>query len=189
MPSEPPPYFEPSNPSDTSAASRLCAACGLCCNGVLFEIVRLQPVDSAKQLASFGIKLKSRHAEPYFKQPCNAFCGTHCSIYDHRPQRCRRFDCRQLLRVAASEITEAGALETIRQARELVARIEILLNAAGDTNAKKPLLRRCRNALAHCTTTHEAPAVWHASLKELTQALEDRLNTDFRIEPVLAGSA
>lgn len=184
MPPEPPPPLQPSNASVASAASRLCAACGLCCNGVLFEIVRLQPVDSAKQLAGLGIKLKSRHAQPYFKQPCSAFCGTHCSIYDHRPQRCRLFDCRQLLRVAAGEISEADAAEAIQHVRQLVARIETLLNAAGDTNAKKPLLKRCRSVLADCDPSHEAPPAWHARLKELTQALEDHLNADFRIEPV-----
>ena len=33
--------------ADSSAASRLCTACGMCCNGVMFHTVRLQPRDLA----------------------------------------------------------------------------------------------------------------------------------------------
>src|ERR1700761_8357592 len=102
------------NPT-SSAASRLCAACGMCCNGTMFHTVLLQPSDSARALAALGLKLKRRkNGKNYLLQPCPAFRGSHCSIYAARPERCRLFECRQLRQVAAGEISEATALETIR---------------------------------------------------------------------------
>ena len=48
-------------PVEASAVgARLCAACGLCCNGVVFHTVRLQPGDSAKSVAALGLKLKRK---------------------------------------------------------------------------------------------------------------------------------
>src|SRR5678815_2091081 len=97
----------------TSAASRLCSACGLCCNGVMFHTVKLQPADSAKELAALGLKLKHKKSGSYIQQPFPQYQYAECAIYTVRPQRCRLFECRQLKRVAAGEITEAMALEKV----------------------------------------------------------------------------
>jgi hypothetical protein len=75
------------------SAERLCTACGMCCNGVLFEIVRLQPQDSIKELEKLGMQVNRRKTEPYFKQPCRMLDGCSCTIYEQRPTRCRRFEC------------------------------------------------------------------------------------------------
>ena len=85
-------------PESPSAAARLCSQCGMCCNGVMFHRVRLQPADSPKELAALGLKLKRKRGQHYLLQPCPAFQGTHCSIYASRPERCRLFECRQLQR-------------------------------------------------------------------------------------------
>ena len=47
----------------SAAAAHLCAACGLCCNGVMFHTVKLQPNDSAPALAALGLKLKRKQAD------------------------------------------------------------------------------------------------------------------------------
>src|SRR4051812_30010660 len=95
----------------TSVGARLCGACGLCCNGVMFHSVRLQPNDSARELAALGLKLKRRKQQDWLLQPCPAYQDGQCSIYAQRPQRCRLFECKQLQRVKTGEITEAMALE------------------------------------------------------------------------------
>ena len=105
----------------SSASARLCAACGMCCDGVLFHSVELQPGDSPRQLAALGLKLRSKKGVAFFLQPCSAHreVGSTCScaIYDQRPARCRLFNCRQLLGVASGETTETDALGKIRTAR------------------------------------------------------------------------
>ena len=173
------------NPTADSAAARLCSACGLCCNGVLFHTVKMQPGDSPKALAALGLKLKRKSGGQYLLQPCPAFCGTHCSIYAARPERCRVFECRQLKGVAAGEISEAAALERIREARRRVAELEDLLHKSGRTNPKRPLSKRCEKATAEPVTAASEPAA--TELRErLTHAmreLDSMLDREFRIQP------
>lgn len=126
-----------------SAASRLCTACGLCCNGVLFHIVKLQPADSVAALTSAGLQINRKKREPYFKQPCAQLQERTCGIYALRPQRCRLFECRQLQLVAVQSITEAAARACIEQALVLVAEIEAMLATAGDARVDLPLAERC----------------------------------------------
>ena len=43
-----------------NAINQLCPACGLCCNGVLFADVELQPGDNAGRLIDLGMALKKK---------------------------------------------------------------------------------------------------------------------------------
>lgn len=126
-----------------NAASRLCTACGLCCNGVLFHIVKLQPADSIGELTAAGLQINRKKRGPYFNQPCSQLHDRVCGIYEQRPQRCRLFECRQLQLVAAQAITEVEARACIDAALALVAETEALLAAAGDDRLDLPLAERC----------------------------------------------
>ncbi len=167
-----------SAPDHAAAASRLCTACGLCCNGVLFHIVRLQPSDSVKALEALGMKLSRKKREPYFNQPCRFLDGCTCQIYAARPARCRLFECRQIKGLTAEEISEVAAAEVIAQARAEVARVEALLAAHGNEEAQLPLLERCTQVLQ---TLAEADT---GDLRAAMQSLNDLLNRQFRPEPV-----
>ncbi|MDR3403947.1 MAG: YkgJ family cysteine cluster protein [Chthoniobacter sp.] len=168
-----------------SAASRLCAACGMCCNGVMFHIVRLQPGDSPKELSALGLKLKRRKGENYIYQPCPAFCGSHCSIYAARPERCRLFACRQLQEVVAGTITEAAALEKIREAQRRVAEVEALLEKAGRTNVKRALFKRYEKIMAVPVDVISDPAgvELRSELTRLMHELDTFLDEGFRPGP------
>jgi Fe-S-cluster containining protein len=135
------------------AASRLCTACGMCCNGVLFEIVRLQSQDSVKELEKLGMQINRRKTQPYFKQPCRFLNDCTCTIYEQRPTRCRRFECLQLKLLAAEEITEAEAAAKIEEARTQVQRVRDLLAGAGDASTDEALEERVRHVLGDQTDT------------------------------------
>jgi Fe-S-cluster containining protein len=179
------------SPEASSAAARLCAQCGLCCNGVMFHTVQLQPGDSARELAALGLKLKRKQGRQFILQPCPAFQNSQCSIYAARPERCGRFECQQLKRLAAGAITEAMALEKIHTAQRRVELINELLEQAGRTNFKHPLSKRCEKVLAEpidLVSNQEAVALRH----QLTQALQELnvlLNDDFRIVPGVVSAA
>ncbi|MDH4451559.1 MAG: YkgJ family cysteine cluster protein, partial [Verrucomicrobiota bacterium] len=79
-----------------AAASRLCTACGMCCDGTMFQIVKLQPGDSAAELGRLGLKIRSRGGAFHMEQPCAALKELRCTVYDKRPTRCRLFHCQQL---------------------------------------------------------------------------------------------
>ena len=164
----------------------LCHECGLCCNGVMFHTVRLQPTDSAKELAALGLKLKRKKGAHYILQPCPAWQDCQCSIYAARPERCRLFECRQLQRVATGETTEAAALEKIRDVQLQVARVHELLARAGRTNPKRPLSRRCEKILAEPLDASPDPAAvaLRADLTRAIRELNAVLDADFRLVPI-----
>jgi hypothetical protein len=169
-----------STPDFSSSASRLCAACGMCCNGVMFHIVRLQPGDSAKALGALGLKVKRKRGQCHFAQPCAAHRDSQCSIYAVRPGRCRAFECRQLQRVAAGEITEAAAREKIAEVRQLVAEVNALLLRAGGGNLKRPLTQRCETVMADPIAPETRRELAHVKEK-----LDVLLVQDFRVEPAV----
>ncbi len=177
-------------PATTSAASRLCAACGLCCNGVMFHTVRLQPSDSPRALAALGLKLKRKQQQDYILQPCPAFREAQCSIYLQRPERCRLFECQQLKRVAAGEITEAAALEKIREVQRRVRHLDDLSRRADGRLRKGPLSKRCETALAEPfdATTHPELIGQREELARALSELDAMLDDDFRLPPAQAPS-
>jgi len=160
------------SPAPTSPAARLCAAFGMFCDVTLFHSVLLQPGDSARALSALGLRIKNRK---FFLQPCPARGDAHCAIYAHRPARCRDFRCRQLLRVAAGESTEAAALEKIREARAAAAHAHSLIGQITETNPTRALAQRAANAL---TSPEKTPL--HTELESALLELESLLKKNFR---------
>ena len=130
------------NKSCTHPVDRLCTACALCCNGVLFADVRLQPGDDAVRLRELGVPLKQPNQAARFTQPCLCLNGNTCRIYADRPIRCRTFECRLLKRAQQGELTEAAALKAIRAARRRADEVRRLLEELGDKDKALPLSRR-----------------------------------------------
>lgn len=165
-----------------SAASRLCSACGLCCNGVMFYRVRLGSNDSPRELVTLGLRLMRKHTEQFSLQPCPAYQESNCSIYSQRPERCRLFTCRQLKRVASGDIDEAEALDNIREAVRRAARVNQLLEESGKTDPKKPLSKRYEKITAEPVDPSGDPKVveLRGKLTLAMQELEELLDRDFR---------
>ena len=164
-----------------SAASRLCAACGICCNGVMFYKVRLQSGDVPRELRALGLKIKHKHTEQFSLQPCPAYRESQCAIYAQRPERCGLFACRQLRRVAAGEIQEAEALEKIHEAVQRVGHLNRLLDESGKTDPKRPLGKRYEKITAVPVDPADPPAVeLRSQLTLAMQELEALIDRDFR---------
>ena len=173
-----------------SAASRLCAACGLCCDGTIFHHVRLQPGDSAKALAALGLKLKRKRKHDHILQPCPAHRDCQCAIYQDRPERCRLFECRQLQRISAGDLTEAAAAAKIREALDRVGRLLTLFRLAGESNSKGPLTIRYEKILATPLdpAAGEAAAALRARIILEMCEFEALVETEFRPAPPAAPS-
>ena len=129
--------------SQDSFGELLCLRCGMCCNGVLFKDVELQPGDDARHLAALGLPVRvTRSAKPKEKcaQPCAVLEADNCCrIYADRPVRCRQFECVQLKSVRAGEIDLNTAQRTIERARQRVDSVRTLLRRLGDGNEGLPL--------------------------------------------------
>lgn len=70
--------------------SRLCRACGACCNGAMFAYVELDPGELAPETRK---RLQVIEEKNGFEQPCAAHGPTGCGAYDDRPSRCRSYAC------------------------------------------------------------------------------------------------
>jgi Fe-S-cluster containining protein len=166
-------------------ASRLCQACGLCCNGVLFHTVRLRADDSPEELTALGLRLKRKRGEDWLLQPCPAFRTTKCSIYPQRPARCRLFECRLLRKVASGEIAEETARGRIREVQQRVERLDELSRRADGRPRKGPLSKRCETTLAEPFDMTTQPELG-TQREELARGLEELdviLDAEFRLPP------
>lgn len=171
------------NPGVGSTSARLCGACGMCCDGVLFHSVELQAGDHPRQLASLGLKIRRKKGVEFFLQPCAAHrvegetCS--CAIYAERPARCRLFNCRQILAVESGGVTETEAAGKIREARSLVVQVHRLMDEVGETNPGRSLAHRVANALTLPEGASRTPL--HDKLDSAMQELEALLAKEFRI--------
>jgi uncharacterized protein len=100
---------------DESAQS-LCLACGLCCDGTLFDKAPLERNDEDDKLLALGIEIISGQNGRALKLPCPAHKNCRCTVYTERPTICRTFRCKLLKRFKANEISKTEALEIIREA-------------------------------------------------------------------------
>ena len=147
----------------------ICLACGLCCDGVIFSDVRLQAEDNPEPFARLEAlpaeataSSKGRPLVPQssarasfavgqrasqMPQPCVAFDGCRCRIYNQRPKHCREFECLLLRSVRAGRTEKAQALEIIRRARRRADRVWRLLRALGDLDEERSLSVRFRRTV------------------------------------------
>jgi Fe-S-cluster containining protein len=91
-------------------ASELCLACGLCCDGGLFDLVNLEDDDRAR-LAENGLG-----APEHLPHPCPHYISSACSIYAIRPFRCRDYQCRVLEHMLEGELSRDEAHALVDQA-------------------------------------------------------------------------
>jgi len=170
-----------------SSSALLCRACGLCCNGVLFDTVHLGPGDCREELKSLGMLIKHKKKYDFFHQPCSSFDNNCCSIYERRPERCRAFECQQLKRFFSGDITEKNVLATIMVALSKVTHLRKLLQQSGEINMKKSLSQQYKKVLAEpLDASCDLEAFKERS--DLINAFEDLqkfLNQEFRIIPIL----
>lgn len=125
---------------------QLCGACGLCCDGTLFDLVKLEAGDDAPKLKALGLPVTvSRGKAPVarFPQPCAALCKDRtCRLYSDRPWQCRVFECGVFKDAKAGRITFAVALRLVRRARQRADKARRLLRELGDTEEHRALGER-----------------------------------------------
>lgn len=125
---------------------QLCLACGLCCDGTLFDGVQLEPGDDPEKLKTLGLPVKtSRGQAPVtrFPQPCAALCGDRtCRLYVDRPKQCRTFECRVFKDARAGRIEFAAAMKLVTKTRRHADKVRRLLARLGDTDERRSLGER-----------------------------------------------
>lgn len=101
----------------------LCLACGLCCKGVWFAHVALEPdeIDRARQA---GLHLETLGEKVIFHQPCVLHQDNKCSAYGTwRPATCVKFRCALLEDYESGQISLERATTHVASARALADRV------------------------------------------------------------------
>ena len=128
------------------SGEQLCRACGLCCDGTLFDLVKLERGDDAGKLKALGLPVSiSRGKTPVarFPQPCSALCEDRtCQLYAERPSQCRTFECQLFKDAKAGRSTFAAALPLVKHARRRADNVRRLLRELGDTDEHRALGER-----------------------------------------------
>jgi Fe-S-cluster containining protein len=128
----------------------LCLECGLCCNGVIFADVELQPIEVHNLKSKVQISAtRAKNGQPdvaKLPQPCAAFDGCRCRIYAERPIYCRQFECLLLKNAQGGRIGRGEALRIIGTAKERAEKVRALLRELGDTDEQKALSLRFQRA-------------------------------------------
>ncbi len=131
-----------------NSGEQLCLACGLCCDGTLFDNVRLTPSDDAKHLKALGLPVTVSRAQipiTFFRQPCAALCADRtCQVYADRPVQCRTFECGVFKDAQSGQLTFTAALRLVKKGRRQAATVRQLLRQLGDTDEHRPLNDRFR---------------------------------------------
>lgn len=163
------------------AIAKLCPACGLCCNGVLFGDVELQRDDDAKPLGKLGVEFFRKGRKTAFAQPCACLVNGLCRIYADRPKRCATFDCGLLKRVQGGKTTSTAALTKIAETKRRADEVLKLVRQLGNTDESLPLNQRYAAVIAEPIdmSADEADIERRGELMMAVSKLVEMLERDF----------
>ena len=144
-----------------SPTETICTRCGLCCDGSLFADVELARSSEASALEALGLDIEhgDESEAPVLTQPCGALTGTRCSIYLHRPNCCRTFECRLLRDLQSGVISSDQAASKIIDVQLRIARLKILSSSLAAELDHLPLKERCAEALELSEDQHHDPII------------------------------
>jgi uncharacterized protein len=106
-------------PDDADAATSLCTACGMCCNGLLYPFAHLSDRDEAR-IERHALPVIRNANAAVFRQPCTFHRGNRCTVYEDRFSVCAGYECALLNGVQTGRIPLAAARGVLRQVLELV---------------------------------------------------------------------
>ena len=106
--------------------SRLCRACGLCCQGVLHDRVRVDPGEVSR-LELLGLRVYQSGETSAFDLPCPHHRDDSCQIYENRPASCRGYRCKLLGRHLSGEVGLEEGLRIVARTREQLSTLRSLV--------------------------------------------------------------
>ena len=113
--------------------SSLCLACGLCCQGVLHDLVPLDE-DELTLAGKLHLPVVESPLRVAFRLPCPRLDERRCTVYLERPRTCASYACELLRSFGAGEIDAPTALARVTATREQSA--EVARRAGDPTRAQ-----------------------------------------------------
>ena len=102
--------------------SRLCLACGLCCQGLLHDWARLRD-DEVEAAQRLGLHTETQQGRPAFALPCPCHRDDRCTIYQERLSPCSEYRCKLLRGYLDGRAGWEESLRRVELAKQLIAAI------------------------------------------------------------------
>jgi len=102
--------------------SRLCLACGLCCQGVLHRGAHIEH-DEIETVRRLGLTVIASEEGPVFPLPCHLHQEGRCTVYTERPNVCHSYQCKLLRRYLTGEVGWDDCMRLIDLAKDLMTQI------------------------------------------------------------------
>ena len=136
--------------------SRLCLACGICCQGALHREASIRK-DEVTAVRRLGLSVIGTEEEPSFPLPCPLHQQNRCTAYTDRPSPCREYRCKLLKRYIEGSATWEECIRYVNLAKELMERVR---QGLGLTSAEQSVWQEVRSLepsqLADLTGRREA---------------------------------
>ena len=162
----------------SSITDALCANCGLCCDGSLLADVELADGKEANEMEALGLEVEDDDCVAcVMPLPCTALNGTRCSIYAHRPQTCRTFECRLLQDAEAGRVSVEAAEKAVGTVRGIVDRVNELLAGMESDDPTLTLSERVGEAMAS-TASETISEALSAKFAEFETLVKDQFLGD-----------
>jgi hypothetical protein len=115
----------------------------------LFADVELAGRAEATRLEVIGLEIDDDDMNgALLPLPCSALQGRRCSIYAHRPESCRTFECLLLQDVRRGAVGVEQAKVQIADGLKQIGRVKMLMAQLGESYGRLPLGERCAEMLA-----------------------------------------
>ena len=161
-------------PDTLSLASRLCLACGMCCDGTVHAFARIQAADVEPAQAAGFAPYDTPDGLPAFPRPCRYLDGAACRRYmDWRPSICGDYFCKLQKRVATDECAEDEAFQLIANALSARKQVQAVLPSC-------TTLEHARKRYSELASSRQALAPEDARLVTRLFMLERLLDLHFR---------
>lgn len=113
---------------EPAGGSKLCLTCGLCCQGLLHDWVKVES-DESGRMERLGLSVTARSQGAGFSLPCPCYREGRCAEYRDRPRSCSGYQCRLLRRHLSGEVTWEEGVRRVEQVKRLMASIRGRLGA------------------------------------------------------------
>ncbi len=182
----------PVPPADPdAAASVVCLACGLCCEGALYTHVGLREDEIA---FAEGLELKVVHLDKgrvtgdFYLLPCHYLVDKKCSIYQERFEVCRTYQCMLTENVRAGVVEQDTAVGIVKDLRQRFELVRAELNPEGKPVSIPDLVRIHVSKLTSADVAALSPARQRALLELRVMAMLLTRHIDFHFFPESSGS-
>jgi hypothetical protein len=174
------PLSDVGSSQNSPQTSRLCVACGICCNGTLHDEANLAPQEIFFA-ESLGLSVEIYPTQAAFRLPCPRWQNGQCGVYPIRPNVCCTYRCKLLRSLDAHEITLETALAHVTATKRMVGEIDAMMGEPTSSGSIWQRVKQFAERNGYVNESAQFDAAFPA-LKVKTSTLYGHLKRHFHLD-------